>query len=80
MVNKKKEDLVVLVFFPWLNHSQTDGTGKLNLQEFKHLWRKIKAWQVGPFYQPQLLLMFNESFSSDCQYPHVLSADLQTLR
>uniref|UniRef100_A0A671VUQ4 Calpain-3 n=1 Tax=Sparus aurata TaxID=8175 RepID=A0A671VUQ4_SPAAU len=46
MKNVLAKHLVVLVVFPWLNHSQTDGTGKLNLQEFKHLWRKIKAWQL----------------------------------
>lgn len=28
-------------------HVQMDGTGRLNLQEFRHLWNKIKQWQVG---------------------------------
>jgi len=26
---------------------QMDETGRLNLQEFRHLWNKIKQWQVG---------------------------------
>lgn len=43
---RKEESLASLAVAFSHQVFQTDGTGKLNLQEFKHLWRKIKAWQV----------------------------------
>lgn len=30
-----------------------DGTGRLNLQEFRHLWNKLKQWQVGSSLGPK---------------------------
>uniref|UniRef100_A0A671WWA2 Calpain-3 n=1 Tax=Sparus aurata TaxID=8175 RepID=A0A671WWA2_SPAAU len=30
---------------PPSNSNEMDGTGRLNLQEFRHLWNKIKQWQ-----------------------------------